>query len=335
MAITDPRDIPGLQGWYSAEAETSYADGAEMTQWTDLSGLGNHLPAVAGSAGAKPLWQATTGSGGGPAVRFQSTHRGTDGGYFTFPSGYMGAATAGELLAQIKSDGVDCSQWLIGTSGNSTHYPFGSAIYESFGLASGFYNYTPTMAITTWRRYNVRAATNDFSAHLDGTSQATKASGTVAWGTVSKLGRNAYGMAGHMSCVVLYGRVLTTAERSDLEAWMTANPSGGTAGGGGGGVTVVGEPAVAAAVALDRSTLVPVVVVGEPAVAAATAVDGSVLLFTGTDLSNGLEGIRIEGGTIHIDNTDPVVLPPAAQRTVREDVAIAYPTPDLVNGRPT
>lgn len=45
---------------------------------------------------------------------------------------------------------------------------------------------------------------------------------------------------------------------------------------------------------------------------------------------------RMRGGSgVAVDNMDPVALPAAAVRAYRMDVVLAYPLPDLVNGRPT
>lgn len=223
MAINNPRDISGLIGWYSADnMSTHYTNGQSMDYWADLSGAHNH----AKSAGTSPLWQSTTGPSGGPAVRFGGV------GYFTLPTGMFGAATAAEAMTKIKSDDTgNRGFWTIGSQGQGAHYPFSGTVYDNFSSSSHRNSFSPSLSITSWRRYNVWSASNDWAASLDGTSQTTNSSNTVGFNSTLALGFSAqvsYYMLGHHSAVVFYNRKLTGTERTDLETWMDANPSGGT-----------------------------------------------------------------------------------------------------------
>jgi hypothetical protein len=242
MSITSPLDIPGLLVWYSAEAETGYADGDPMTGWTDLSGNGNHATA---QGTLKPLWQANTGPGlAVPAVRFRGAHGSTSAtwGYFALPASVI-ASSAGEVMTMIKSDFANCSLWGLGaTAGTAaaSHYPFSSNIYEAFGTTTRrevLHSLSSPQVITAWRRYNVWSAANDYAIRLDAVSQFASASNTVLWDAAPVIGHgkrsgalstNTGSFQGHMSAFVLYGRKLTTTERADLDAWMVANPGGGT-----------------------------------------------------------------------------------------------------------
>jgi hypothetical protein len=239
MPISDPRDISGLVLWYSAEAETGYSNGASMTGWTDQSGNGNHATAQGTLA---PQWESASGSGGGAAVKFRGTHGSTSAtwGYFSLPASVMGSASAGEIHASIKSDGQNCSLWGLGlTAGTSaaSHYPFDSAIYEGFGTNSRKTVGFPEVAITDWRRYNVWSAAGDWSARIDAFVEFSTSSNTVLWDAAPVIGHgkrngalstNVGSFQGRIGAVVLYNRKLTTTERNDLDAWLAANPSGGT-----------------------------------------------------------------------------------------------------------
>lgn len=152
MAINDPRDIPGLVAWFSAEAETGYTDGAGMTGWTDLSGNGNHAT-LTGTG--QPVWQATTGPAGGPSVRWGNAS-------FNLPNCMSGAAS-GEVLAYHKADSATGNNrfWNLGGAGLLNRYPNSSGVVlDDFG-ANGQYSFTPTLSLTSWRRYAAWASLGD------------------------------------------------------------------------------------------------------------------------------------------------------------------------------
>jgi hypothetical protein len=59
------------------------------------------------------------------------------------------------------------------------------------------------------------------------------------------------------------------------------------------------------------------------------------VLEAGTDTSNGLDGRRRDGyATVTITYPDATV-PDGVSLTEKRDKALAYPTPTMVNGRPT
>lgn len=228
-AFTDPSSIPGLLLWLSADAITGYSDNALMTTvWEDQSGNGFDGTPVGTT---KPKYRTATGSAGGPAVEF------TNSGYFTFGD-IMGSAAAGEIMATVRSDDPNTSLWAFGVStGNSdeAHYPFSGVVYESFGLGTGQrMTFAPSLAVNTWRRYNVWSAAGDWAALLDETSQTTAGGTTVAWETAPVIGAGKKNSAvdvkftGMVGCVLVYDRKLTDAERADVAAWLTSFPSGGT-----------------------------------------------------------------------------------------------------------
>lgn len=232
MAITDPRDISGLLAWYSPEHEAAnYTDGDPLTTVTDLSGNDNHMTcATVGSA--NPLFKATGGpTGGAERFRFEN------GGYGSLPSGVMGSATAGEIMTMVKGDynTSEAQGWMqFGTDSAGGHYPFSSGLYDGFGTTarkSSSYN-----GFNVWHNINIWSAASDYNFNIDGVSQQSSGSNTVAWATVPIIGNGVSpaGSAvyqtfeGDHGAIVVYNRKLTSGERSDLTTWMDANPSGGT-----------------------------------------------------------------------------------------------------------
>lgn len=99
------------------------------------------------------------------------------------------------------------------------------------------------------------------------------------------------------------------------------------------GITVSGEAFSSGVTMLDGSAATTILVNGEPFVVGATMLDGSIVY--STDTANALNGrIRDAYGTVTI--TRPVAAPPAGLVLAEKvDKAIAYPTPTMVNGRPT
>lgn len=237
MAITDPRDIPGLLVWYSADHEaTLRADGAPITtSWTDLSGNGNDAPAHVSDV-RSPLIQHTTGPGGGPAVSF---HDGS--GYFEVPAVRSGAVP-GEIHTSVKcgpTAGSNYGLWNFGNfsagSFQTVHRP--ADIQETAGMDPWSQRkvWTSASTLTQWHTYDVRAGTGDWKARVNGVVEASSTTVTIGWDPTPVIGvcqtsAGVYGARfdGLMSYFLLFDHVLTTTERADLDAWVAANPSGGT-----------------------------------------------------------------------------------------------------------
>lgn len=218
--FTDPRSIPGLWAWYSAQAETSYADNADMTQWTDQSGNSRHALA---SGTNQPKWRSSLGRGGGPSVQFTSN----GGTYFVAPN--MTALTAGEGAATLYPTADPQGFWRFGASGIAPKFPHGGTAYDDFG-SSVWETASSGVALNTWYRYGVAAESGRWRTWLDGTAKTDRASNTVSFRSNPNIGDSldgGWGFGGQMGCVLIYNRVLTASERADLDAWLTANPSGG------------------------------------------------------------------------------------------------------------
>lgn len=62
-----PADLPGLRAWYKADAITGLADGDPVATWPDSGPNGYDLTQA--TAAKRPVWRATGGPGGKPAVR--------------------------------------------------------------------------------------------------------------------------------------------------------------------------------------------------------------------------------------------------------------------------
>lgn len=221
--------LTGLRLWVSAQEITGLSDSGQISTWNDLSGNNFHLTGVAGSGGAKPLYRTTAGSGGGPAVQFQSGNANQVGGYFTIPAGVFTGLTAGAAWTIVKSAQGQTTLWQLGPAGaGSGHFPFDDVIYEdAFVTARATYVGTFTGGLNQWRRYLTSMSGGTQKAYRDGTLLNTNAR-TFGLPTTPKFGGGpAYNLAGHSSSLIIIDHEPTSGERADLETWGAANPSGG------------------------------------------------------------------------------------------------------------
>lgn len=223
MTINDPRDISGLKLWLSAEYETAYADNAAIHTWQDLSGNANDA-----TAAGSPVWRSATGPGSGPCVEFNGSAQS-----MTLPN-LMSGETEGEIFATVRSTvgATEHGFWKFGTAGVNNHYPYAdNLVYDDFGSNARKDSIGVGAAgvdISGWHRVNTWSKASDWSMQVDEVTKRSTGTNTVAWNTAPKIGSQSAGGAFlAYACVVLYDRKLTTGERSDLIAWLTANPNGG------------------------------------------------------------------------------------------------------------
>ena len=231
MSINDPRDIPGLIVWFSAEYEdvNHYNNDDAITTLHDLSGNGNDV--VPAGAGQIPRLKTTGGPGNLQYINTLGLPAGTNPGGFAIPSALVSALTAAEALIVTRNmAGQDRSHWDFGSATSNSQMTFtDNIVYDEFATSArktvGSVATTP--GNDTWFRYRVMSKAGGWTAWFDGTQKFTTASNTVGWATSPKLGvgnnRNLYGF----SLFVLYNRELTAGERTDLEAWAALNMEGG------------------------------------------------------------------------------------------------------------
>lgn len=221
MTINDPRDIPDLLVWYSADYEaTQYADGATVTVLHDLSGNGNDSTGVVGT----PKLRATAGPSGGPAVEFDGPYR------YTLPHTLSGKTSA-EVHSTTKSGSANAGPYHFGTfAEGGSLYPYVDGLTYLDFASTTRQNSIDTAAkpITSWRRVNMWSAAGDWAFLLDETSIRTSPSNTVGFTSSPLIGQSGAltGLLYHGG-IVLFGRKLNSTERADLVTWLTANPSGG------------------------------------------------------------------------------------------------------------
>ncbi len=173
-----------------------------------------------------------TSASGGSIVHFYEIEL---GGVSNIPT-----AAPGEIWAVVKST-ANGALW---DGGNEfTYYPFGTEIYENFGLNART-NFTQTMSVASWRLYRITHSGTVWEAFLDNTSQKTLTGGaaTPYWQPTFPIGKgkdlSTYRLTGNVAEVLGFNRQLTSGEVADLITYFN-NEHGLTVPGGATGITGV------------------------------------------------------------------------------------------------
>ena len=198
----DPSEIADLSGWYDA-SQLDLADGAAITAWPDLSGQGLHL-----SSGSVPTFR-TGGPNGLPVARFNGQW---DYLYAASSRPYRHFfVVAMYRLASFKSyDGlIGGVNWLVltGNGGGTTWYP-----YEE---SSTSYHFNGVEHLNNWPGpLNGQFAVMSVLRHPQ----------HGPWADVLQVGQDrtiiGRNWDGDVAEVIAYDRVLSTAERQRVEAYL-------------------------------------------------------------------------------------------------------------------
>ena len=225
--ISDPRDVPGLLAWHSAQqvAASNPAEGSTVTTWADQSGKRNHSLSVTGT----PVFRSTAGPDSGPCLEFANNAA------FTMPQVFSGKP-AGYVLMGFRSAGPGLNSGTPVKYGTQVvggeHFPWSNdLIYAGFGSSSRFDGLTPHARLHSWHRLAMHSAANDWALHQDGIEVYKTTTNGVSWATAPKIGQTD-GAAGswiRLAWAVLLDHVPTAAERTALNRYFTDNPNGGIA----------------------------------------------------------------------------------------------------------
>jgi hypothetical protein len=275
VTINDPRDIPNLIAWYSADYEaTQYANGDIITTLHDLSGNGHNLSRQ--PAASQPHLRTTGGPGNGAYIDTLNPPGFSLPGGFAFPNSAVTALTAAERLVITRNRAGEERGFEVMGSGTQSFMTFtDNVVYDSFGttVRKTVGSVATTPGNDTWFRYRSMSKAGGWTAWFNGTQKFTTASNTVAWAASPTIAvttsRNLHGF----SLYILYGRELTAGERTDLETWAAANMNGGLQ-------FVAGPPDTPTSLAVDPDLLS----------ADFSWVDGGGVAPTGYD-------VRLDGGT--------------------------------------
>jgi hypothetical protein len=213
--------IASMVARYDASILTG-SSGANITPWPDSFGSFNATEVLAGLGGRLQLADI-----GGLNSLWFSANR----GYSVSTSILNGASAASYIAVYYKDlDPPSATEGAIvdgfGSTGSATHHPFSDGIiYDGFGTTARKTVGNPTPSLASPRIYCVRSATNDFTAHLDGTllfSTATNTVGINGTGVGSRyIGRNtSVELAGKIGELVIFNAALSSTDREKMEGYL-------------------------------------------------------------------------------------------------------------------
>jgi autotransporter-associated beta strand protein len=228
--IESPQAVPGLVFWAQADAET-YTNGAKVSVWTDLSGLGNHATQTV--ATAQPVF-VTNAVNGRAAVRFT---RSSAQQLFLPVASFSGLTSLRDLSVFIVCRwGGQVTSGLCGAwgSSNNSHFEINSGGQVRFRVASLNSVYANgAMSANAWCQVEglLNGAGDTPVAHvyrdgvLKGSLSADPGSALLSTYTTMGIGNsdsNTRFFDGYMAEVLFFNRALQTVEREAVERYLAA-----------------------------------------------------------------------------------------------------------------
>lgn len=227
----DPGQLTGLQVWYrasdglwqeSTRATPATANADPVGAWDDLSGNNRHI--IQATAGARPTLR-TNVVNGQQIVRFD----GSNDTLSVVSNLGMGSNIPFSLFIVFKTTTGSSDAGLFGTT--TTAGPSGNVFLINHHAGTNVYFYIddaqPNYSLGTSSFFIVGATwdgttnTNGIAMYKDGTSQGnTTATLQPSAGTNGHIGQSTTFFNGDMAEIVLYNRVLSTAERQSVERYL-------------------------------------------------------------------------------------------------------------------
>lgn len=213
-----PLDIPDLALWLAADKITGLADGAEISQWNDSSGNGNHVTQTV--AGKKPIYSAT-GIKGIPEVCISYRDMATDiVRWMNIPDTVSVDAqnhtlvVIGRTVSKALNTGytvpLAIGNYKLGWGGLEPTVAYPSVLHEGPSLTYFEPGFISNVSTPTKTRicYN--------GVFEDGVSTP---SGSSSGGTIGADGGEAYKTYGTLNEVQVYNRALSDTEIGQLFAY--------------------------------------------------------------------------------------------------------------------
>lgn len=213
-AVKNVMATSGLVGWYRADAGVVMDDAARVAEWRDMSGNNNHITQT-GYFDRRPTY-VTNAINGQPTLRFTTSQYMTSPDVFTNPqytiitiSKMVG--TASRLISSATTN------WLLGYHGGGMNKLYANNWISNpatgTNIAPHMYTVTSDGNSTTTRLYDFGAL---IAAGNAGNPSAPGALQLNGWSNGLNEMSN-----GDISEIIVYNRVLTTAEREAVEGYLS------------------------------------------------------------------------------------------------------------------
>lgn len=212
----------GVRLWLRADEPAASEQGGQVVAWPDTSAARN----FAVRSGSSGITTNPTGLNGRPSIQFS-------GGYFSLPGQFMSGVQGGEAFVVARSttpSGTRGGLWQMSsyyTNGlgdlyNVTEYPSNTGvIIEKFGSSTLRDIRKPAVPITDGHLYNVLSTTGRWEARFNGYTQYETTSNSVDFSNAPWLGRGWSTFNGQIAEVIIYDRVLSSAEREAVGRYLT------------------------------------------------------------------------------------------------------------------
>lgn len=220
-----PRRIgPDLKLWLRADLGITLVSGA-VSVWADQSGNGHNFTQT---TAANRFTYEPAGFNGKASCFGDSS---SVAKVMTGPDNAFSSMTSGEVfIAMQKSADPSVGTgagglWQFSTDGQASHVPFtDSNIYDGWGSSLRKATGNPTPSLANRVVYSVRSAPNAWSNYIDGVQHFTTGTNTVAFPAQTAIGGTGAVTAidGRIAEVIIFKRVLTSAERTRVHTYFTS-----------------------------------------------------------------------------------------------------------------
>ncbi len=214
----------GVVLWLRADEGLSPA--RAVCDWWDKSGLGNDATQTQSNV---PLLTTTATDlpNGLPVVHFD----GTQNQYLNLPNVMQDPAnpgqqlTQGEIFAVARSTAVPGALWGWGGASGNFYPDDDGTVSDDFGTAASINTGKPARSLTQYQLYNISSSSTDWTQRFNGTVSYDQSGGNqVVFNTAPTLGTGYGGtfLTGDIAEIITYNRVLTPAERTVVDTYLSA-----------------------------------------------------------------------------------------------------------------
>ena len=205
-----------MQLWLKADTGTPRNRDNTLEMWFDLTSNENHLTKYPTS----PL--LTNAMNGRPTVQFSSAL-----GRFRPPKTLFDAFSEAEVFLALKARSNtptnDASLWRFGSNVLSRYPSPAGELWDTFGSVYRYLVVSNSPVITNYHLFNVSSATGPWAARINLVQEVSVTTNVVGFPKIPELGLgDGATFYGEMVELLLFKRVLGTAERSAIQTYLNS-----------------------------------------------------------------------------------------------------------------